>query len=395
MKKRVTAELISIAHRILKLKNHSETLKLQQEAKNLYDQLTILRFYEENFEMVKNEISEEVLVEKLEGKPTEVFDAPIQDKVVETVAKVPVEVTPEVEETPAEPVVEEKVVIAELVVEDDEEEEEVLMTPMEEEPIEEEIIEEEPVAASEVSEPKAAEPAKQISFEDLLVHDYQELDFVKVEDVPAEVEKASESVFEAVAPVVVEIEEEIQPEPIVADSEASEPKAAEPAKQISFEDLLVHDYQELDFVKVEDVPAEVEKANDTIFDSETSEVTPPVQEVKEEVQPEPVAETPKVLEEEVKATIEKVVHEPKISSLNDRLNKTISFGLNDRIGFEKKLFGGSSDDFNRVISQLNTFDSFEEAKSFVLDFVKPDYNNWEGCEEFETRFMEIVEKKFS
>jgi hypothetical protein len=322
MKKRVTAELISIAHRILKLKNHSETLKLQQEAKNLYDQLTILRFYEENFEMVKNEISEEVLVEKLEGKPTEVFDAPIQDKVVETVAEVPVEVTPEVEETPAETVVEEKVVIAELVVEDDEEEEEVLMTPMEEEPIEEEIIEEEPVVASEVSEPKAAEPAKQISFEDLLVHDYQELDFVKVEDVPAEVEKASESVFEAVAPVVVEIEEEIQPEPIVA-------------------------------------------------------------------------ETPKVLEEEVKATIEKANQEPKISSLNDRLNKTISFGLNDRIGFEKKLFGGSSDDFNRVVSQLNTFDSFEEAKSFVLDFVKPDYNNWEGCEEFETRFMEIVEKKFS
>ena len=317
MKKRVTAELISIAHRILKLKNHSETVQLQQEAKNLYDQLTILRFYEENFEMVKNEISEEVLAEKLEGKPTEVFNAPIQDKVVETVAEVPVEVAPEAEETIAEPITEEKVVIAELIVEDDEEEEEVLMTPMDEEPIEEEIIEEEQVAET----PKAEESAKQISFEDLLVHDYKELDFVKVEDVPAEVEKVSETIFEAVTPVV-EVKEEIQPESVVA-------------------------------------------------------------------------ETPKALEEEVKATFEKVSHEPKISSLNDRLNKTISFGLNDRIGFEKKLFGGSSDDFNRVISQLNTFDSFEEAKSFVLDFVKPDYNNWEGNEEFEARFMEIVEKKFS
>ena len=327
MKKRISAELISIAHRILKLKNHSETVQLQQEAKNLYDQLTILRFYEENFELVKNEISEEVLEAKLEGKPTEVFNAPIQDKVVETVAEVPVEVAPEVEETIAEPITEEKVVIAELIVEDDEdEEEEVLMTPMEEEPMEEEpmeeeIIEEEPVADSEVSEPKAEEPAKQISFEDLLVHDYKELDFVKVEDVPAEVEKVSETIFEAVTPVE-EVKEEIQPEPVVA-------------------------------------------------------------------------ETPKVLEEEVKATFEKVSQEPKISSLNDRLNKTISFGLNDRIGFEKKLFGGSSDDFNRVISQLNTFDSFEEAKSFVLDFVKPDYNNWEGNEEFEARFMEIIEKKFS
>lgn len=314
MKKRISAELISIAHRILKLKNHSETVQLQQEAKNLYDQLTILRFYEENFELVKNEISEEVLAEKLEGKPTEVFNAPIQDKVVETPEEVKVEV--EVEETIAEPITEEKVVIAELIVEDDEEEEEVLMTPMDEEPIEEEIIEEEPVAAT----PNAEEPAKQISFEDLLVHDYQELDFVKVEDVPAEVEKVTETVFEAVTPV---------------------------------------------------------------------------EEVKEEVQPEPVAETSKVLEEEVKATFEKVSQEPRISSLNDRLNKAITFGLNDRIGFEKKLFGGSSDDFNRVVSQLNTFDSFEEAKSFVLDFVKPDYNNWEGNEEFEARFMEIIEKKFS
>ena len=292
MKKRISAELISIAHRILKLKNHSETVQLQQEAKNLYDQLTILRFYEENFELVKNEISEEVLEAKLEGKQADVFEQPIA--VVE-------EVAPAKEETVVEePIVEEKA---------------------EESPIEKEIIEEEPVADSEVSEPKAEEPAKQISFEDLLVHDYKELDFVKVEDVPAEVEKVSETIFEAVTPVE-EVKEEIQPEPIVP-------------------------------------------------------------------------ETPKVLEEEVKATFEKVSQEPKISSLNDRLNKAITFGLNDRIGFEKKLFGGSSDDFNRVVSQLNTFDSFEEAKAFVDDFVKPDYNNWEGAEEFETRFMEIVEKKFS
>ncbi len=324
MKKRISAELISIAHRILKLKNHSETVQLQQEAKNLYDQLTILRFYEENFEMVKNEISEEVLEAKLEGKQADVFEQPIPvvEEVApakeETVVEEPI-VEEKEEETPAE---EEKIVVAELIVEDDEdEEEEVLITSMEEEPIEEEIIEEAPVVDSEVSEPKAEEPAKQISFEDLLVHDYKELDFVKVEDVPAEVEKANETIFEAIIPVE-EVKEEIQPEPIVP-------------------------------------------------------------------------ETPKVLEEEVKATFEKVSQEPKISSLNDRLNKAITFGLNDRIGFEKKLFGGSSDDFNRVVSQLNTFDSFEEAKAFVDDFVKPDYNNWEGAEEFETRFMEIVEKKFN
>ncbi len=316
MKKRVTAELISIAHRILKLKNHAETVQLQLEAKNLYDQLTILRFYEENFEMLKNEISEEVLVEKLEGKPTEVFNAPI-DVVVESQSIENVEVAAPVFE---EPIVVEKVIVAELHIEDDEDEE--------------------------------------------------------------------EEVFESAAAEI------INDDKISVESESG--VVGTQAKQISFEDLLVHDYKELDFVKVEDVPVAIENASETIFDSETSEVTPVAEEVKEEMQPEPiVAEIPKILEEEVKATIEKVSQEPKISSLNDRLNKTISFGLNDRIGFEKKLFGGSSDDFNRVVSQLNTFDNFEEAKGFVQDFVKPDYNNWEGCEEFETRFMEIVEKKFS
>ena len=100
MKKRVSAELISIAHRILKLKNHSETVQLQQEAKNLYDQLTILRFYEEDFELVKNEISEEVLEAKLEGKQADIFEQPIA--VVE-------EIAPEKEAEVEAPIVEEKV----------------------------------------------------------------------------------------------------------------------------------------------------------------------------------------------------------------------------------------------------------------------------------------------
>ena len=66
MKKKLEAELISIAHRVLKLKNRSETVLLQREAKKLYEQLTVLRFYEENFETLKNDISQEQLEEKLE-----------------------------------------------------------------------------------------------------------------------------------------------------------------------------------------------------------------------------------------------------------------------------------------------------------------------------------------
>jgi hypothetical protein len=61
----------------------------------------------------------------------------------------------------------------------------------------------------------------------------------------------------------------------------------------------------------------------------------------------------------------------------------------------KHLFANSSEDYNRVLSQLITFDTFQEAESFIDTMVKPDYNNWEGKEEYAVRFMEILEKRFS
>ena len=47
MKKKLEAELISIAHRILKLKNRSELDQLQAETLNLYEKISVLRFVEE------------------------------------------------------------------------------------------------------------------------------------------------------------------------------------------------------------------------------------------------------------------------------------------------------------------------------------------------------------
>ena len=96
MKKRISAELISIAHRILKLKNHSDTLQLQQEAKNLYNQLTILRFYEENFEIVKDEISEAVFEEKWQEKPSEIVTSPNLEQAETNVEKIIPEIEAEI-----------------------------------------------------------------------------------------------------------------------------------------------------------------------------------------------------------------------------------------------------------------------------------------------------------
>ena len=81
-------------------------------------------------------------------------------------------------------------------------------------------------------------------------------------------------------------------------------------------------------------------------------------------------------------------------SLNDRLSTNIQIGLNDRIAFVKNLFDGSQEDFNRVVSQLNTYNSEKEAKKFLNKMVKPDYD-WSNQEELENRFIEIIERKFA
>jgi hypothetical protein len=105
------------------------------------------------------------------------------------------------------------------------------------------------------------------------------------------------------------------------------------------------------------------------------------------------------LEDELKDTISadvvsELFENAQKKSLNDKLQGDIQIGLNDRIAFVKNLFGGSQEDFNRVVSQLNSFKTLKEAKKFINKIVKPDYD-WTDKEEVEERFMSIVERKFS
>ena len=70
MKKKLEAELISIAHRILKLKNRSELEQLQEETLRLYEKLSVLKFVEDNFNDVKPTIgyaSAEAKLEEIYG----------------------------------------------------------------------------------------------------------------------------------------------------------------------------------------------------------------------------------------------------------------------------------------------------------------------------------------
>ena len=86
--------------------------------------------------------------------------------------------------------------------------------------------------------------------------------------------------------------------------------------------------------------------------------------------------------------------ESKSVSLNDKLlGKKIQIGLNDRIAFVNILFNFNQSEFNKILNELNAFDTEMEAKNYIENSVKMKYN-WSGKEDVEERFMILIERKF-
>jgi hypothetical protein len=63
--KRLEADLISIAHRILQLKNKSDINQLYSETQKLYEKLAVLKFVEEQYGAIKPTIFRLKLKRKL------------------------------------------------------------------------------------------------------------------------------------------------------------------------------------------------------------------------------------------------------------------------------------------------------------------------------------------
>ena len=136
-----------------------------------------------------------------------------------------------------------------------------------------------------------------------------------------------------------------------------------------------------------DIPEEKDTAEIEQSEEKENPTVRPVEEEKTE---------DKTYENERETKLEEKPSEdsPK-TSLNEALvSSNMQIGLNDRIAFVKHLFEGSQEDFNRVVSQVNSFKHKKEAVKFISKIVKPDYD-WKGKEEFEERFMDLIERKFS
>ncbi|MEM6685990.1 MAG: hypothetical protein AAF617_09430 [Bacteroidota bacterium] len=274
MKKKLEGDLVSIAHRILKLKGKEDVVALHKEAKEVFEKLSVLLFFEEQFKDTVPDYADSSFFQTLEN----VYN---HDKVEQNA-------------------------------EDD-----------------------------------------SITRHHLVAEDPEQDELV-------------EPLMETIKNMVAEMPEEEEEDTLLTNITSKEPKRE------TLEDILADVLPQPTFVRSEEVPeVEVEKSAP--------------------------APTPKVTEtvtQEVKTPVE-VKKDSKPKSLNDRLNTGISIGLNDRIAFTKHLFDGNQEDYNRVISQLNTIETETEAKHFIFNMIKPDYNNWSGKEEYETRFMEIIERKFA
>ena len=305
MKKKLEADLMSIAHRVLQIKNKSDINQLCIETRKLYEKLAILQFVEEHFEGAKPTIGQAEIIEKMKQffEENHLSDSkPIQVK----------------DEIVVEEIIEEEISIEEIVAEEIEE-----------------VVEE----------------VQAIELEEAIITESLDEELSDIGFQPA---------FELEEDEEISVEEiETKPEEV----------------QISFMDLLGGDYSETLFVKVDqsqEIPTPI------VFDLPSAT---DFQEEKEEA-PAEMELNPNDIE-------------PKTISINDTFAKGIHIDLNDKIAFVKHLFGNSDEDYNRVLNQLITYDSFEEAQNFIEDMVKQDYNSWEGKEDYSQLFIEIIEKKFA
>lgn len=305
MKNRLEAELVSIAHRVLKLKGKSDVIQLQKETLNLYEKLSVLRFVEENSDDVMVNVPEDIF-EKLEQKQIHKEANIAEEKEPEAVT-----VSADLEEPKQsdKEVVEEKSELEEVREQINEVEEQ------------KNVIED--VYEKEAEESLVSDGTVRTLFDEISEDQQLQNQFEDFETQLSEVKATKPSTY--MIPIIFE---ELTPD--------DEPKKEKP-------------------------------------------ITPVITELFSDVEKEVVPSQPKVM---------------RTVSINDAVKKNFNIGLNDRIAFEFHLFNGDKEGFERTIAHLDLYTTFDEARNYIEQIVKPNYQYWDNKAEYESRFLEVIESKF-
>ena len=312
MKKKLRAELVSLAHRILQMNAEANYAEMKREAQHIYETLSVLAFAERHFDGVQPTIGKSDIIVALQAKDEQELN---------------------------------------------------------------EIIEE--IRAPEV--PRLEKPAP------LADDNVKRLE---------EIAKANELIFEKARSKKTPAPITDQYRPNSAEVNKNQDSLHEPVIE-KIKDMVAQMPPEAD--AIEDMFQEITSGQNTIKNDkdDIGEYGRLAQFEKKEDRPEKSRAEENRPEINKKPIAKPQTAEPRQKSLNDSLNKSLSIGLNDRIVFIKHLFSGSATDYNRVLSQLNTQHSWQDALHFIDNMIKPDYNNWKGKEVYEHRFKELIEKKFN
>ena len=216
------------------------------------------------------------------------------------------------------------------------------------------------------------------------------------EEMESELDEILEELFEEESEdeLVVEfVAEENEEHVVIAFEDEEEKSVSEPEDKAAGKEVKTEEDKQEPVLKVveEIIEQPFDELEQTLFSSDDF-----VKEDNKTVEDKKVVTLEEELEDTISVDVAADLFEKSTEkkSLNDTLQSNIQIGLNDRIAFVKNLFEGNQGDFNRVVSQLNTFKTEKEAKKFINKMVKPDYN-WTNQEEYEERFMSIIERKFA
>lgn len=343
MHKKLASDLTSLAHSILQMKNKDDVFALKEKAHEVYEKLALLAYVEEYINTTPNATTtkDELIASISEAEATKSKDEITANETPQTT-----EITD----------VEEKAVSVDI------------------------LIAEETTTVIE----KTLKVVKDEPFTDI------------------ETEKYINDIINAKPEDVISLDT-IHNEPVDS-SKLEEIIEKEAANEVADNETIEQPFDELEDIlfggpSIKNEADFIENLKTPILEEEIIETKTPESIVEKTIISEEKPTIP-TLEEELKGTIsvdimanlfEKV--EPK-RTLNDRLQNSIQIDLNDRIAFVKNLFEGDQQDFNRVISQLNTIKTEKEAKQFIIKMVKPDYD-WSTKEHYETRLLEIIERRFA
>ncbi len=324
MKKKIAADLTSLAHRVLQLKNKEDVTELQAIAKELYEKLTVLAFTEKHFADAQPTAGSREVEERLEKAFAEAQEnvGEVSDRVEKVMENAQEEVQHAFRRND----------LSELFVPADEDEREEMDLP----------------GISTIQKMVVEMPDEDVQTPEKQQEKTENRESPQDESAPKEVVREKEPWEKLIEKVNKE-----KAAPKQEETPQKEPPQPKQKKMDLDEVLPKPEYNKNDFEEItadfKEMPVFERKVNDS-------------------------SERPK--------------------SLNERLNQGMKIGMNDRIGFVKHLFNGSTDDFNRVLSQLNTIPDLNAANDFIENMVKPEYNNWDGKDAYEAKFKELVERNY-